>query len=385
MDIKRVLRVLWFTPGRRGRWGLPVCWWGGPGVGKTTVIEHAAKEFGFGHVETLSPGSRGEGAFGVVPMPTADGSRLLYPPPDWVEHFRDGARGIVFVDEINRAAPAIQPPLLGLVNELQIGSSYLGGHVRVVAAANPVETAPGVYEMDPAEANRMGHLDWPTPSAEEWGAWAISGCNGSGDAAPLSAAAEEARVMVAWPEALAVATGRVTAFLRSFPDLLCRQPPEGNPARGRAWPSPRSWELGLRALAGASIHRLDESDTDELLAGFVGAPAAQQYATWLSAARLPDPIAVLDGREPFEHDPDRLDRTAAVLGACAAMVVPPQAEQRDRRAIRLWIIMGGVAQSAVDIVEPAAVALVKAGLGETIREARPVLARMAPTLKMAHA
>jgi len=381
MSTKQILKALWFTPGRRGRWGLPVCWWQGPGVGKTTVIEHAAAEFGFAHVETLSPGSRGEGAFGVVPMPTPDGSRLLYPPPDWIEHFKDGTRGIVFVDEINRAAPAIQPPLLGLVNELQIGSSYLGGHVRVVAAANPVETAPGVYEMDPAEANRMGHLEWPAPSVEEWTSWALSGCNGgAADEEPLDAAKEEARVMKAWPEALAVASGRVTAFLRAYPSLLYKQPPDGDPARGRAWPSPRSWELGLRALAGAVVHGLSEDDTDLLLAAFVGQAAASQYADWLAKANLPDPVAVLDGKVSFEHDPDRLDRTVAVLGACAALVSPAQAERRKDRTARLWGIVGEVAKTTPDITEPAATALVDAKL-HTTKEAIPVLAKLFPVLR----
>src|SRR5574337_1990664 len=176
MNVRQILKVLWFTPGRRGRWGLAACFWGPPGVGKTAQIEHASTAFGLHHVETLSPGERGEGACGFVPMPAADGSRLLYPPPDWISNFADGKRGVVFVDEINRAAPAIQPPLLGLVNELRIGGVYLGSQVRVCAAANPAESAPGVYEMDPAEANRMAHFDWPLPSVDEWTAWALSGC-----------------------------------------------------------------------------------------------------------------------------------------------------------------------------------------------------------------
>jgi MoxR-like ATPase len=380
MDDKRaVLKVLWFTPGRRGRWGLPACFWGPPGVGKTTELEHAARAFGLSHVETLSPGERGEGAFGVVPMPTPDGKRLLYPAPDWTEHFADDAAALVFVDEINRAAPAIQPPLLGLVNELRIAGIYLGSRARCVAAANPSESAPGVYEMDPAEGNRMGHFDWPAPSVEDFTKWALGGCNGGGESEPLDAEAEEARVMKLWPAAFAGAVGRVTAFLRAYPSLLHRQPPEGDPARGRAWPSPRSWELAMRALAGCDVHGLSEEDTDMVLAAFVGAPAASQYADWLAKANLPDPVQVLDGKG-FTHDPDRLDRTVAVLASCAALVAPKNAEKRAARAARLWGLIGEVAKATPDITEPAATAMVDGGL-QTMKEAIPVLAKLFPVLK----
>lgn len=380
-NIQQMLRVLWFTPGRKGRWGLPACWWGPPGIGKTAVIEHAAKALGLHHVETLSPGERGEGAFGVVPMPAADGSRLLYPPPDWIGHFAEGKRGVVFVDEINRAAPAIQPPLLGLVNELRIGGAYLGQQVRICAAANPANTAPGVYELDPAEANRMGHLDWTLPSVEDWSRWAMAGCNGGSsiDDTPIDAEEEEKRVMREWPAAFSGAIGRVTAFLRRYSSQLHKEPAEGDAARGRAWPSHRSWELGMRALAGAQVHGLGEEDTDTLLASFVGSPAATQYADWLSKAQLPDPVKVMDSGK-FDHDPDRLDRTVAVLASCAAFVAPKNAEKRDVRAEKLWAIIGEVAKTTPDITEPSATTLVDAGL-RTCKTAIPVLAKLYPVLK----
>jgi hypothetical protein len=362
--IESILKVLWFTPGRRGRWGLPACWWAGPGVGKTTQIEHAARAFGLGHCETLSPGERGEGAFGVVPMPSADGSRLLYPAPDWTAHFAHDKGGVVFVDEINRAAPAIQPPLLGLINELRIGGQYLGSRTRVAAAANPTETAPGVYEMDPAEANRMGHLEWPAPAAEDWGGWALGGCNGEHVECEFDALAEEERVLKAWPDAFGNVVGRVTAFLRAYPSLLWKQPAEGDPNRGRAWPSPRSWELGLRALAGCLVHKVDAETTDLILAAFIGQAAAAQYSDWLAKQDLPDPIKVLDGQVKFKPDPDRLDRTVAVLSSCAAIVAPAKSSKREARTKRLWEIIYVVLDATPDIVEAPVKVLVEAGLSE---------------------
>jgi hypothetical protein len=341
-------------------------------------------QYGMKHCETLSPGERGEGAFGVVPMPTADGSRLLYPPPDWTQHFIAEGKalpvpGVVFVDEINRAAPAIQPPLLGLLNELRIGGAYLGPRVRICGAANPADSAPGVYELDPAEANRMGHFDWPAPNVQDWTTWALGGCNG-GDGEVLDADAEEKRVMGEWHEAFAVVIGRVAAFLRAYPSQLFAEPKEGDPQRSRSWPSPRTWELATRAMAGCIVHAADEQTSDEVLTAFVGQAAASQYAAWLSKAKLPDPVAVLDGKVKWTHDPDRLDRTVAVLASCAALVTPRDAPKRDDRTARLWPMIGDVAKSTPDVVESAAAALSQSGLGSS-KEAVPVLAKLLPILK----
>jgi hypothetical protein len=82
--------------------------------------------------ELLSPGERGEGAFGVTPIPgigQTGGMVLSYPMPDWTEKFADGV-GIVFVDEISSSPPSIQPYLLGLLQERRIGSA---GHFRHLA------------------------------------------------------------------------------------------------------------------------------------------------------------------------------------------------------------------------------------------------------------
>lgn len=359
---QQILKTLWFTPGRDGRWGLPVLFWGPPGIGKTAILSEASRKCGFDHVEVLSPGERGEGAFGVIPVPSSDGRKITYPAPDWTERFDGSARGVVFVDEINRAAEALQPPLLGLVNDLRIGGHYLGKNVRVCAAANPSSSAPNVYELDPAQANRMGHLDWVTPNVADWSQWAMVGSDYD-DGQSINAAKEEERVMAAWPTAYAKAVGLVTSFLRSFPGLHHAQPKIGDPANGRAWPSPRTWELAMRAIAGAEIHMPgDEAACELLVEAFVGRAAASQFIAWRVNTDLPDPAKLLDGEIKWAHDPKRLDRTVAVLASCAALVCPPSAQRRQQRGDVLWGMIDGLSKKAMDIVEPAARCLVRANL-----------------------
>ena len=102
----RILHAAMFCPTPEGFFGLPILLWGPPGIGKTGMIRAFARSTGLPY-ERLSPAERGEGQFGVVPVPGEDG-RLHYPPPDWSQKFERG--GILFVDEINTAPPARTKP-----------------------------------------------------------------------------------------------------------------------------------------------------------------------------------------------------------------------------------------------------------------------------------
>lgn len=385
-DIRRIIKVALYTPGMRGKWGLPVYFHGPPGVAKTHYIEDSGYMLGMPHVETLSPGERGEGAFGVVPVPdkTENGDlRLSYPPPEWYFEMDEG--GLVFVDEINRAYAALQAPLLGLVNDRRIGGRYLGPHVRVLGALNPADTAAGVHDLDSALANRGGHMPWPMPEVDAWCGYMLAGATNDGTGEkPLKMADEEARVMKQWPSHWARAVGLTTAFVRSRRDLMHKQPKSNDPQGSGAWPSYRTWELATRALAGAELHGCTDAEQEELVAAFVGLGAGSEFFAFTSKQDLPDAEDVLDGKVSFKHDPSRLDRTSAVLSSCAALVAPATCEKRTARAGALWKIMGDVAKDAADVAVPAAQVLVRSKLsGKTIPESTPVLIRLQPVLAAA--
>src|SRR3990167_2421323 len=123
--MQRIIEAALFTPLRNGRWGLPIVFWGPPGVGKTEQIRAVCRRYGL-YCEHLAPGERGEGAFGVTPVPEGlNGHMVLrYPPPEWVMSMRqvdNTEAGVVFLDEINTAAPALQPALLGCIQERRVG------------------------------------------------------------------------------------------------------------------------------------------------------------------------------------------------------------------------------------------------------------------------
>jgi len=373
----RLIHAALFTPLSDGRWGLPLILWGEPGIAKTAAIRQVSGENGF-YCEVLSPGERGEGAFGVTPVPVENGHGTVidYPPPEWVRSLRmeDGTEvGVVFIDELGSVAPALQPALLGAIQERRIGGHQFGPRVRVIGAANPVGHAAGGWDLAAPVANRLGHVDWPAPDANEWGTWLLGGADESGEV--RDALKEEARVMKLWPSAFAKASGLAAAFTQRRPELLQKMPKDGDPAQSRAWPSPRSWEAAVRARASAEVHGLTDVEQEELIAAFIGTSAAGEWAVWIDEADLPEPADVLDGKATWKHDPQRLDRTAAVLGACAALVVPAKAERRKERAEAMWKLMAEVMQDAKDVVVPAMTALVRAGLQRS-KVATPVLAKM---------
>jgi MoxR-like ATPase len=351
----KILHAALFCVSPEGHWGLPVFLWSSPGVGKTHFVRDIAARSGLAY-ERLSPGERGEGQFGVVPVPGAD-DLLHYPAPDWSAKFTNG--GILFIDELNTAPPALQAPLLGLVQLRTLGSHVFPKRTRVVAAANETMQAAGGWDLAPALANRFGHFDFDGLDNNSWGI-ALMGnfANMEGDAGPMvNAEAEEHRVAEAWPGAIATAASIVASFIRRKPGMLHMQPKTGDDKASKAWPSRRSWHYATTALASAKVHGLNEIDTDTFLAGFVGIGAVQELATHRTHLDLPEPADLLDGKVTWKHDSRRLDRTIAVLGACAGLVAPEKAEKRKDRGNRCWELIGSVLNgpdSTADCAIPAA-------------------------------
>lgn len=342
-------------------WGLPLLLWGLPGVAKTAILREISKRYSLA-IEVLSPACRGEGAFGVTPVPAAD--RMTYPRPDWTDRFERDKRGIVFVDEINLAASHYAGALLGLLADRVLGSYQLPPGVRVLAAANPpsIAAASGGWDLSAPAANRVGHVDWSCPDVREWSDWLL-GRNTGEEMDASSVGDEEARVMAAWPAAWAEARGVVTGFLSAHSTHLHAMPTSGDNDVGRAWPSPRTWEYAARAWAGAAVHNLSEVDRDEFVSAFVGTGAAGELLTWWSKASLPNSEDLLDGRVQWKHNPARLDVTMAVFGSAAAVCVSTvDLVHRKTRAERMWQILAQAADSSPDLIVAPAKSLAKAKL-----------------------
>lgn len=388
MSLEAILHTFFFTPGRKG-WGEPFYAWGGPGIGKSDMIEQFAYEWDV-PCKVLSPGEQGHAAFGNVPVPS-DGV-LKHPPPQWAYEMQEEGYGLVFVDEITTATPSLQPALMGLVNNRRIGDAQLPPGVRVFGACNPVEQAAGGWDMAPPLANRAAHIKVHPPGAKQWCDWLLThepswmGEKNGRNGEQKNRLAEEKRVMQLWSRAIIQAKGEVAGFIRAQSQLLYKEPKANDPQASKAWPSHRVWASMTNLLAGCSIHKAGEILEQDIIAGFIGTGAAESFITWRNDLDLPDALDVLNGKTKFKHDKSRLDRTIVVinglLGLCLEKGVKKQ--ESERRVEQTWEFFASIYETVPpDVMVPPTKKLMNANihLFTSSKAAQKVQVKILPMLQ----
>lgn len=347
-------------------WGLPVLFWGEPGIGKSKRVENASARLGLGcdviFPATLQP----EDVTGVL-VPDGKGGAIKICMLDSVRLAVDSGRHVIFLDEISGARPATQGALAGAVLKRQFGDVKLPGGVRLVAAANPPEQAAGGWEMEPMFANRFAHFDVYPPTDEEWVGYLLSK-NLPRDTSILD---YEDLVKRHWGPSWARSQGFFAGFHQKTKGrLLQKLPPEGSKDRGRAFPTPRTWEAA--ALTAATCMTLASAipHSEELMLDFitalVGSGAATEFITWLREANLPNPEDVLtNGWTP---DRLRIDRNYAVYTAMTAYVLGMRDEdKRVKAATQAYNVLDMASDAGLkDLIAPHVAQLVNRGLSVSL-------------------
>jgi MoxR-like ATPase len=340
--------------------GVPVLLWGAPGTGKTSVIRAIADAVGL-PCEVVIASIREPSDFAGLPIiDRGDGTRppsVVFAPPSWATALSAAGRGLAFFDEISTAPPAVQAALLRVVLERTVGDLTLPDAVSVVAAANPPDQAADGWDLSPPLANRFCHLDWPVD--------ARTVADGFAGGWPTPAPPE---LPAGWELRVPVARGWVAGFLTVRPPLALAVPDDASGA-GRAWPSPRSWDLAARLQAAAERAAVSDEALSLLIRGCVGAGPGVEYLTWLAEADLPDPEAVLADPDSFEL-PERGDRAYAALTSIAAAVA---ADATEDRWMRGWRAFGRAAGAAPDVAAAAA---------RTLARCRPAGAPVPPEVRL---
>jgi MoxR-like ATPase len=379
----KTLQALICSPGIAGRRGLRPLFWGKPGVGKTALIESLASAMG-AMLITIIASIREPADFLGLPMPDGKGG-VIYAAPGWARAANAAAEKgqlvIVFIDEITTCAPAVQAALLRVVNEGWVGDIKLHNNVVFVAAANPPEIAAGGYDLSPPMANRWMHFEWNDPTAAEWSEGILS--NWADTLSVEKAVDTIARIDARIDVTEAKAKGLTTGFLRANSQHLITLPDMSDPDASRAWPSLRTWELLIKALAGAEALGLPDTEVDLIIEGCVGRGVAGELRQYQAEADLPDPGELLDAKNPnkvWKHNPERPDITAAVLNSCAALVTPKTAKDRKERGDALWALIGGVVKDAGDLAVTAGKAIARAG-HNTSPIARKTMVKMGPVMQ----
>jgi hypothetical protein len=242
----------------------PVFLWGPPGIGKSELVAEITRELG-GHMIDLRLGQMEPTDIRGIPFYNKDSGKM-----DWAEPVdlpteelsSEYPVVVLFLDELNSAAPSVQAAAYQLILNRRVGKYVLPKNVVLVAAGNRESDKGVTYRMPTPLANRFVHqemrVDFPS-----WQEWAVNNGIHKDVVGYLSFAKQ---------------------------DLYDFDPKSAS----RSFATPRSWTFVSQFL--------EEEDSDEdtlmnLIAGTVGEGLAVKFMSHRKiAGRMPKPEDILAGK-----------------------------------------------------------------------------------------
>jgi len=242
----------------------PIFMWGPPGIGKSDIIKQLGDELD-AHVIDVRLSLWEPTDIKGIPYFDSNTNTMVWAPPSELpsqDLASQHKQIVLFLDELNSAAPAVQAAAYQLILNRRVGTYRLPDNVSIVAAGNR-ETDKGVtYRMPAPLANRFVHLE----------------------------------LAVDWDDYFEWATENkvhkdVVGFLTfSKKDLYDFDPKSSS----RAFATPRSWSFVSELLTD------DDTDTDtltDLVSGAIGEGLAIKFMAHRKiASKLPDPSDILKGK-----------------------------------------------------------------------------------------
>ena len=243
----------------------PVFLWGPPGIGKSELVADLAQELG-GHMIDLRLGQMEPTDIRGIPFYNKDNGKM-----DWAEPIdlpsEELAAGypivVLFLDEMNAAAPSVQAAAYQLILNRRIGKYFLPDNVVLVAAGNRESDKGVTYRMPTPLANRFIHQEMKCDFSS-WQDWAVNHSIHKD------------------------VVGYLTFAKQDLYDFDAK-------SASRAFATPRSWTFVSQLLE-------DEDGDDDtimnLIAGTVGEGLAVKFMAHRKiAGRMPNPMDILSGKE----------------------------------------------------------------------------------------
>ena len=241
----------------------PVFLWGPPGIGKSELVANMAEEMQ-GHMIDLRLGQMDPTDIRGIPFYNKEANVMDWAPPIELPTEELASQYpvvVLFLDEMNSAAPSVQSAAYQLILNRRVGKYKLPDNVVMVAAGNREGDKGVTYKMPSPLANRFVHLEM-RPDFDAWQRWAVQN-NIHKDVVGYVSFAKQ--------------------------DLFDFDPKSSS----RAFATPRSWTF---------VSQLLESDLPtnietDLVAGTVGDGTAVKFMAHRKVAgQMPNPRDILDGK-----------------------------------------------------------------------------------------
>jgi hypothetical protein len=242
----------------------PVFLWGPPGIGKSELVADITRELG-GHMIDLRLAQMEPTDIRGIPYYNKDIGKMDWAAPVELPDAELASQYpiiVLFMDEMNSAAPSVQAAAYQLTLNRRIGKYVLPDNVVMIAAGNRESDKGVTYRMPTPLANRFIHLEMAV-DFKSWQDWAIR--NGIHKDV----------------------VGYLTFAKQDLYDFDAK-------SASRAFATPRSWTFVSQLLEEDDV----ESDVlTNLIAGTVGEGLAVKFMAHRKiAGKLPNPLEILEGK-----------------------------------------------------------------------------------------
>jgi hypothetical protein len=242
----------------------PLFLWGPPGIGKSDLVASITEELG-GHMIDLRLGQMEPTDIRGIPFYNRDIGKMDWAAPVELpdeEMSKKYPIIVLFLDEMNSAAPSVQSAGYQLILNRRIGKYILPDNVVMVAAGNRESDKGVTYRMPTPLANRFIHLEMKV-DFKSWLEWAVLNQIHKDVVGYLSFAKQD---------------------LYDF----------DSKSSSRAFATPRSWTFVSQLLEDDDV---DHDVLTNLIAGTVGEGLAVKFMAHRKiSGKLPDPHGDLGGQ-----------------------------------------------------------------------------------------
>ena len=241
----------------------PIFLWGPPGIGKSDIV-HQIGDMLNAHVIDVRLSLWEPTDIKGIPYFDSNVGKMVWAPPAELPDAEMAAQHeaiVLFLDEMNSAAPAVQAAAYQLILNRKVGSYELPDNVYIVAAGNREADKGVTYRMPAPLANRFVHLEMRV-DFDDWFQWAVDN-NIHQDV-----------------------VGFLTFSKKDLYDFDPKSP-------SRSFATPRSWSFVSELIDDG----LDENTTTDLVSGAVGEGLAVKFMAHRKvAASMPNPTDILAGK-----------------------------------------------------------------------------------------